>query len=701
MIIVKNRELIIPREEFNIGTNYDTNTEVRSFTLPRVTTGGVDLASLSFKLDIKYANGGLDSSDLVKETTEDNIVLTWTITSSMLQVPGTVLIQLRATDEDGNVKWTSYQGATFVEDAINVPAHYEGSLSELEQLESRVTSVLEGESSRVAAEEARAEAEEGRVSAEEGRVSAEQSRVEAEQSRVDTEAQRVATFNANEAQRASTFATNEANRQSVAEGTESQRASTFAANEQGRIDTFNTNEADRENRVAALEQGYTQTTLMAKSYAVGGTGIRPGEDTDNAKYYKEQASSISIGSLGVTSEKLYFGDTKSGSAGGDASSVVALNSSGVARTYQLKDNEARTLAGNAQSAANAAQGTANTAVSNASAAQSTANTAVRNASTAQSTADTAVSNAAAAQSTANTALANAATAQGAANAAQATADGAVTAAGNAQALADQNAQIVSNDNLLDNPFFTVAQAGYGGNHASVKYAADRWLCNGANVSANANGGISISATSTGSTFIAQRLDPSEVDLFGKTVTFSANIDGTIHSKTVNLPQSDTVVNVDFVGGFKLTIGLRGASSHYIGFIASSTSEVMNIRSAKLEYGTISTLANDSIPPYAPTLLACQRYYRRLSVDMYPHYIGGTSANFSMAMPLNFRVKPTATVNASTMNKDGNGNVSHTLGTFSVGKNNSSLHFSVNATTSANYTAGRTFLQVDVSLSADL
>ena len=30
--------------------------------------------------------------------------------------------------------------------------------------------------------------------------------------------------------------------------------------------------------------------LLSQSYAVGGTGIREGEDTDNAKYYKEQAA---------------------------------------------------------------------------------------------------------------------------------------------------------------------------------------------------------------------------------------------------------------------------------------------------------------------------------------------------------------------------------------------------------------------------
>lgn len=32
--------------------------------------------------------------------------------------------------------------------------------------------------------------------------------------------------------------------------------------------------------------------LLAQSYAVGGTGTRPGEDTDNAQYYAQQASAV-------------------------------------------------------------------------------------------------------------------------------------------------------------------------------------------------------------------------------------------------------------------------------------------------------------------------------------------------------------------------------------------------------------------------
>lgn len=44
--------------------------------------------------------------------------------------------------------------------------------------------------------------------------------------------------------------------------------------------------------------------LLAQSYAVGGTGIRSGEDTDNAKYYKEQAALRAI-----DGHKIMAGDT--------------------------------------------------------------------------------------------------------------------------------------------------------------------------------------------------------------------------------------------------------------------------------------------------------------------------------------------------------------------------------------------------------
>lgn len=48
----------------------------------------------------------------------------------------------------------------------------------------------------------------------------------------------------------------------------------------------------------ASEKSAVSSSALAKSYAVGGTGTRDGEDTDNAKYYAEQAKNASdVGAL--------------------------------------------------------------------------------------------------------------------------------------------------------------------------------------------------------------------------------------------------------------------------------------------------------------------------------------------------------------------------------------------------------------------
>lgn len=53
---------------------------------------------------------------------------------------------------------------------------------------------------------------------------------------------------------------------------------------------------------AVSEQSAERDALMAQSYAVGGTGIRPGEDTDNAKYYAQQAGEIAGGDFATKTE---------------------------------------------------------------------------------------------------------------------------------------------------------------------------------------------------------------------------------------------------------------------------------------------------------------------------------------------------------------------------------------------------------------
>lgn len=162
----------------------------------------------------------------------------------------------------------------------------------------------QAETARVAAEQGRVTAEEGRVSAESGRVSAEQARSEAESSRVSAENARAAaeTARADETAGIVARATAQAN---AAAGSASQAA----GSEQSAKDAAGTaiNAATSASQSAAAASGSASQAQAsaaaaaqsaasvdginktAQSWAVGGTGTRPGEDTDNAKYWAQQA----------------------------------------------------------------------------------------------------------------------------------------------------------------------------------------------------------------------------------------------------------------------------------------------------------------------------------------------------------------------------------------------------------------------------
>lgn len=204
MIILRSRSLIIPTDEYNLGNDYDTNTATRVFQLDRVMEG-IDLANLMFKLDLTYADGTSDTLALDSEVTDDKINLTWTVTKNQLHVPGTVVVQIRALNVDGNMKWTSYIGAFFVEASMFGSADYNGKLSEVEQFEVAIKSEKErvqnekvrqdAEAERVQAEAERKSSEEERETAEAERKSAETVRSKAETARESAETEREEWYN--------------------------------------------------------------------------------------------------------------------------------------------------------------------------------------------------------------------------------------------------------------------------------------------------------------------------------------------------------------------------------------------------------------------------------------------------------------------------------------------------------------------------
>lgn len=151
---------------------------------------------------------------------------------------------------------------------------------------------VENEAARVANEQARVNNEQTRIANEETRITNEETRITnettrqtQEQARQDAEAARAsendgivarATAQANTAAEKATVATEMA-------GTATEKAAVAA--EKATVATEKAAEA------AASATNANTDAQIAQSYAVGSTGTRAGEDTDNAKYYCAQAKS--------------------------------------------------------------------------------------------------------------------------------------------------------------------------------------------------------------------------------------------------------------------------------------------------------------------------------------------------------------------------------------------------------------------------
>ena len=175
----------------------------------------------------------------------------------------------------------------------------------------------QAEAARVAAEQGRVTAEEGRVSAEAARAAAEQARSEAEASRVSAENARAeaetaradetagivarATAQANAAAESATEAAGAARSASgaaVAASGSASDAQTSATAASGSASQASAAAAAAAQSAASVD-GINKT---AQSWAVGGTGTRPGEDTDNAKYWAEKAQAVAGGDFATKTE---------------------------------------------------------------------------------------------------------------------------------------------------------------------------------------------------------------------------------------------------------------------------------------------------------------------------------------------------------------------------------------------------------------
>lgn len=187
----------------------------------------------------------------------------------------------------------------------------------------------QAEAARVAAEQGRVTAEEGRVSAESGRVSAEQARANAEASRVSAESARAQaeTARADETAGIVARATAQANAAagSASQAAGSEQAAQSAANTATSAASSASQSAAAASGSAAQAQASAAAAAQsaasvdginktAQSWAVGGTGTRPGEDTDNAKYWAQQAAAAVGGDFATKTEAQGYVTTHNQSA---------------------------------------------------------------------------------------------------------------------------------------------------------------------------------------------------------------------------------------------------------------------------------------------------------------------------------------------------------------------------------------------------
>lgn len=162
-------------------------------------------------------------------------------------------------------------------------------------------------------------------------------------------------------------------------------------------------------------------------------------------------------------------------------------------------------------------------------------------------------------------------------------------------------------NLLDNSDFTnlVAQAGIGGNHGTIPYAADRWILDSGTVSYEKGVGLTLNGT------IRQKLE------FPQTGNASAFVGMASGEASINY--ADGAITITSSGGVIKWAAL------YAG-----------------EY-TADTMPEYQAKGYAAELVECYRYF----VALYRHNtIAASKWNFynrSVLFPVEMRVKPTVTV----------------------------------------------------------
>ena len=219
----------------------------------------------------------------------------------------------------------------------------------------------------------------------------------------------------------------------------------------------------------------------------------------------------------------------------------------------------------------------------------------------------------------------------------------------------QGPTVGSNPNLLINGDFRVNQRGktsytHTGEQYGYTYFVDRWFAWGENPFTfdASTKTLTPSTSNTDNSILSQWIEDVS-GILGKTITYSVSTNGTVYSKTLNIPT--TLSNNVDLGQLSTSFGkLRvWSNNNRLRFdIIVSYNQSIVLNYAKVEIGSVATIFSPR--PYAEELAMCQRY----DVDLirnttgYPYVAMGFARNATqlyvvLNLPQAMRVRPTVFV----------------------------------------------------------
>lgn len=220
----------------------------------------------------------------------------------------------------------------------------------------------------------------------------------------------------------------------------------------------------------------------------------------------------------------------------------------------------------------------------------------------------------------------------------------------------------SNDNLLDNAYFVGggSQLGDGifpiNQRGQTSYSGsenifDRWKLQNAFANLAADS-VYFGSTTQNEWGLMQQVPSCFRNLWGKTVTVSAILNNDeLVQETYTIPSSGAF-DMPAAGSGGVFVNLYSFDGSNIVFrIYTQYTASYHIKAAKLELGTVSTLANDVPPDFGEELRKCQRYLYIMGGAPYTMFGSGIAEATSYMMatipfPVPMRTTPTLSVSGA-------------------------------------------------------